>query len=44
MIFGLGMSHLGNILPEVNSNGFSAKTKQKLLLAKLELEERGGNV
>jgi len=44
MIFGLGMSQLDNILPEVDDNGFTASTKAKLLKAKQELETTGGTI
>jgi hypothetical protein len=42
MIFGLGISQLDNILPEVDDNGFTKNTKAKLLKAKQELENGGG--
>jgi hypothetical protein len=40
-IFGLGMSQLDTILPDVDDNGFTANTKAKLLKAKQELESSG---
>jgi len=44
MIFGLGMSQLDKILPEIDDNGFTTNTKAKLLKAKQELETSGGTV
>jgi|GEM_PF-6892560 len=42
MIFGLGISQLDNILPEVDGNGFTLITKAKLLTAKQELDTNSG--
>lgn len=44
MIFGLGMSQLDTIFPDVDENGFTNTTKAKLLKAKYELETTGGRV
>lgn len=44
MIFGLGLAELDKIMPEVDDNGFTPNTKQKLLAAKKELESGKGKV
>lgn len=42
MLLGLGVKNVDNVLPQFDFNGFDAKTKTKLLLAKQELELNGG--